>query len=218
MRLFATLLFTALLSFAQTPSLTLSIENQGPVRAGNTLQLKAALTGSTAATMAAYQLNLRATVPGTWSAVPGVTATAAGKQFTCAVPDATSQDFRCILAGMNANTIQDGVVATISLQIPANAPDGQVSIIASNALGATGDGSAVALGANTLSFTLASPLSRCDLNSDGVTNVQDVQLIIAQILGPLAMQTTDLDGDGRTTVAEYQRINNAANGQGCRVQ
>lgn len=215
MKLLSALLCCVAAASAQ-PQLTLAIQNQGPVRAGNTLQLQATLTGSSAATMAAYQVNLRATVPGTWSIAPGAVATAAGKTFTCVPPDATSPDYRCILAGMNANTIADGVVATISLAIPASASDGQASIIPSNALGATGAGDAVALAVNALNFTLASPLSPCDLNSDGLTNVQDVQLVTNQIFG-LAAQTLDLDGDGRTTVADRQRVVNAANGGACRV-
>ncbi len=213
-KLTALLLFCAAGAFAQ--QLTLSVLNQGQVRAGNTLQLQANLTGSTAATMAAFQINVRATIPGTWAVQAGTTATAAGKTFTCAAPDAASQDFRCILAGMNANTIADGVVGTITLDIPASAPSGQVSIIPSNTLGASGAGDPVPLTANTLNFTLASPLSPCDLNSDGLTNVQDVQLIVNQILG-LAAATTDLDGDGKTTIIEFQRVANAANGGACKV-
>lgn len=209
------LLLLASAAFAQS-SLTLSIQNQGPIRAGNTLQLQANLTGATAAGEAAFQFNLRATVPGTWTIQPGVTATAAGKQFTCVSPDAVNPDFHCILAGINANTIQDGIVATISLAIPANVPDGQVSVIPSNLLGASGVGSTVALTANTLNFTLASPLSPCDVNSDDVTNVQDVQLVGNQVLG-LVAATTDLDNDGKTTIVDYQRVVNAANGSACKL-
>ncbi len=214
MRRLLVLMYLAGPLFAQ--QMTLSIMNQGQVRPGNTLQLQARLAGASAASMASFQFNVQASIPGTWSVTNGDVALGAGKTFTCAPPDATSPDFRCIVSGMNSNTISDGSVAVLSLDIPSNAPTGQVTITTSNTLGASGTGGAVPLTTSSVNFTLASPLSPCDLNSDGTTNVQDVQSAINQWLG-LAARSLDLDSDGKTTVVDVQRVINAAVTGTCKV-
>lgn len=63
----------------------------------------------------------------------------------------------------------------------------------------------------------ANTVSACDLNSDGVVNVVDVQLVVDQALGILACTNGDLDGSGRCDVANVQRVVNAALGGICRV-
>jgi hypothetical protein len=65
---------------------------------------------------------------------------------------------------------------------------------------------------------LAPPGSNaCDLNSDGSTNVTDVQLAINQALGLNACGAADLDGNGSCDIVDVQRWVNAALGEQCRV-
>jgi hypothetical protein len=66
-----------------------------------------------------------------------------------------------------------------------------------------------------LSTTMAA--SQCDLNSDGVVDVQDVQLSINKALGLLPCGSGDLVGTGACTVVDVQRVVNAALGQSCRL-
>ena len=57
-------------------------------------------------------------------------------------------------------------------------------------------------------------VSACDLNSDGLVNVIDIQLAIDQALGISSCTTGDLNGDSQCTVLDVQRIINAALGAG----
>ena len=57
----------------------------------------------------------------------------------------------------------------------------------------------------------------CDLNSDGLVNVVDVQLAINQVLGISSCTTADIDGNGHCDVVDVQRIINAALGNGCQT-
>jgi len=59
--------------------------------------------------------------------------------------------------------------------------------------------------------------SGCDLNGDGVVNVLDVQLSIAQVLGTAPCGSADLIGIGTCTVTDVQRIIGAALGSACRL-
>jgi hypothetical protein len=59
------------------------------------------------------------------------------------------------------------------------------------------------------------PIS-CDINSDGVVNVVDVQLVLNQSLG-LAACTADLDLNGTCDIVDVQRVINAALGGSCHI-
>jgi hypothetical protein len=66
---------------------------------------------------------------------------------------------------------------------------------------------------NALAWRLA--VSPCDLNSDGLVNVLDVQLMVGQALGTAAC-TNRLDGAPTCDVIDVQRVVNAALGGACR--
>lgn len=55
----------------------------------------------------------------------------------------------------------------------------------------------------------------CDLNGDGVINVQDVQLSVRQVLGLDGCSTADLNGDLACNVIDLQRVVNASLGGAC---
>src|SRR6476646_780150 len=79
----------------------------------------------------------------------GPAATAAGKSLYC-------QGNICLLTGLNANTIGNGVVATVSVTLsPAAA--GVLSIPLTSPVEALLDGSGVVIKANSGSITLAAP-------------------------------------------------------------
>jgi hypothetical protein len=60
--------------------------------------------------------------------------------------------------------------------------------------------------------------SPCDLNSDGSTNVSDVQQSVNQAIGTAACMTGDINKDGNCTVVDVQRTVNAALGGQCVTQ
>jgi murein DD-endopeptidase MepM/ murein hydrolase activator NlpD len=61
-----------------------------------------------------------------------------------------------------------------------------------------------------------SALNRCDLNSDGVVNTNDVELARLMTLGIIPC-TADLDEDGKCTIVDVQRIVHAVLTGICRV-
>jgi hypothetical protein len=55
----------------------------------------------------------------------------------------------------------------------------------------------------------------CDLNTDGVTNVTDVQISVNQALGDATCDTADLDFNGLCNIVDVQRLVNTALGSAC---
>src|SRR3982751_1387103 len=109
------ILLTVWTASAQS-SLTLS--SGAPTTATSTL-LDLSLQSPAGSTVAALQWTLTYPPGVSLSAVAGPAATAAGKTVTCA---STSSGYACIAAGMNANSIADGVVAIISATISGSTP------------------------------------------------------------------------------------------------
>ncbi|MDP9112097.1 MAG: hypothetical protein M3O20_00285 [Acidobacteriota bacterium] len=70
---------------------------------------------------------------------------------------------------------------------------------------------------NALAWRLTvATVSSCDLNSDGVVNVLDVQLMVSQAIGSSPC-TNKLDGGTTCDVIDVQRVVNAALGGACRL-
>jgi hypothetical protein len=60
------------------------------------------------------------------------------------------------------------------------------------------------------------PILSCDLNGNGVVNVQDVQISVNAVLGLIpCLPQYELDGSGTCTVIDVQRVANAVLGLGC---
>jgi hypothetical protein len=57
--------------------------------------------------------------------------------------------------------------------------------------------------------------SACDLNKDGIVNLLDVQISIAQYLGQLPCGNADLRGIGTCDVVDVQRVIMAGTGGLC---
>jgi hypothetical protein len=60
-------------------------------------------------------------------------------------------------------------------------------------------------------------VASCDLNSDGVVNILDVQISVNQTLGATPCTNGDLNSDGMCSIIDTQRVINAAMGQSCRI-
>jgi hypothetical protein len=57
--------------------------------------------------------------------------------------------------------------------------------------------------------------SRCDIDTDGSTNIVDVQLCVNQAIAILPCTTADIDLNGSCNVVDVQRVVNAALGGPC---
>ena len=110
-----------------------------------------------------------------WTCVAGAATALAAKELYCNPASTT-----CLTVGINTNLYASGVVAIYSLAIPADAAPGPVAIPLSGLVGATLAGGNAPLTAGAPYSILV--LDPTDLNGDGRTDVQDLQLIIQRIL------------------------------------
>ena len=152
LRRLAVLIFPLLLATSAFGQGTLTLSSV-TVPQGGSASLSLSLTLPSGAGVAALQwkltyppadiVSIRATATGS--------ATAAGKSLACG---ASSGAYSCILAGMNATTIQNGDVAAVSLTL---APSAATTRVAVTAMGSTASGTAVTVsgGAGTVTANVA---------------------------------------------------------------
>src|ERR1700682_5095148 len=118
--------FFSLPLWAQSATLTLSCSNS--VRAGSTLTCSVALSGGSLP--AGLQWTLATSSPvGAVVVTPPPAAAAAQKSFQCNAAN------MCLLTGINANQIADGVVAILNIPIPAASGNRQVTLNLGAAMG-----------------------------------------------------------------------------------
>lgn len=191
-------------AYAQTLTLVGS-----PIRVGSQATISVALSGSQSpATLAAVQWSLAFPSGLTLAPSSGSASAGVGKSVTCGP---TSPQI-CVSVGLNANVMGNGTIATYSFTPTAS---GTLNFSLSGTLGATPDGSAIAVGVGIpLQLTVLSP---CDLNGDGTVDSVDLANIVTQIVGLVACTSGDLDGDGKCTVFDAQRLVAAATGGTCKV-
>lgn len=194
-------------------SLQLAVVGNGPIRAGNTIQISLSLVGGSGSGIAGIEESITASTGGTITVAAGPADTATGKTPHCEA--VASGVYICVDVALNATTFADGIIHVYTLQIPANAAPGQSTVTLGNLAAVNAAGTPVAITGNTLNFTLASPISPCDLDGSGVTDALDLDLAIKQALG--LATCTDLTGDGKCTVVDIQRVINAALGGACRT-
>jgi hypothetical protein len=200
-----TLWIPILLACASMTAQTLSFGT--PVRGEYAATYDIRLTGG--ANLAALQFSLPAmSSPTTVTAIAGPALAAAGKTLSCA----STRRFLCVAAGMNANVIPDGVIATVTVK---STSWQNITESFADLLGATPDGDALTLGG--LGISLAIPLvSKCDLNADGRVDLSDIAGALGQAQGVAACTTADLTGRHKCDVFDIQRIVNAAASAGCK--
>src|SRR3954451_19794833 len=132
-KLVAAVLVSSGLLFAQG-TLALSSSSASGGSASLALTLSTAVGGTQPA---ALQWTLSYTPSDVLSinAVAGSAAVAAGKSITCT---SATGAYRCVLAGVNSNAIQDGVVAAINITLAPTASRTSVGVI--DTVGASFDG------------------------------------------------------------------------------
>jgi hypothetical protein len=117
-----TLFFFCFTSFAFAQNVILTL-GSGTVQPGGTVTVPLTLSGGMRPAAVQWTLLYSASITSV-STADGPAATAAGKNSTCA---SSSGQTICIVAGLNQNTIADGVVANVSFQVAPNAA-GSLSI------------------------------------------------------------------------------------------
>lgn len=140
--------------YVPPPPLELALTITTPadqIHAGSSIQIEARLAGANGLDIAAWQTALTSSVGGAWTVTDGPVASAAKKQFTCAMESGVS---KCLQCGMNANIYGDGVVGTYTLAIPADAAAGEASIDPSHFQAASATGSARSIAVNSVRFSI----------------------------------------------------------------
>jgi hypothetical protein len=189
-------------------TLTPSVPGAG-VYPGASVALNVSLTGSAGLNIAGLQWSLASPL-GASTAFSGAASQAASKTVMCAMPAGT---LICLSVGLNVNTISDGVVAQITVTIPANQPPGPLTQVLSATYAANAAGSNVPITAGPL-VTL-NVLSHCDLNGDGIVNNADLLIAISQIEGVTACTTANINqAPGGCTVMDAVRVAIAAQAGG----
>lgn len=170
--------------------------------------LNLTLSGAAGQNIAGLQFSMQLPAGVTAAMSVGPAATAASKTLDCAQNGA---NLICLVTGLNQNVLADGVVASLKF-VPQNS--GNLSFGLSDTLGASVIGDAVTVGAvATFPFTVT-PI--CDVNSDGITDAADVTAVkTLKLTGGTC--TVDTDSDGKCTIVDVRRVENAAQGQACKT-
>lgn len=201
MNLLAVLLFAAS-AFAQGATLTLA----GPAtaKAGQTISLTLSVAGASGASNSGTAgLQWGITLPPGYTAnvAAGAVATAASK-----VPSCTADGSFCLLTGMNAALIGNGVAASISLKIPASAA-GAVPLPLVKMLGVDAAGVNVAM-TSGVAYTLAI-IDRRDLNGDTKVDAADVLVMTNQVIASQANPAAcvdDQNGDSKCDLVDVFNV------------
>ena len=196
---------------SMTSSVNLSLTNATGAP-GQALVVPINLTAQGTAAPATFQtdLNFDQTKLTFTSAQAGTQLTSANRSLSASV--LANGNVRLLATGVNQTAISNGLVVNVTFTLNAGFLSGTTPVTMLNCASASGLGGALSTGCAGASVKAAS--SACDINSDGVVNVVDVQLIINQALGVLPA-VNDLNHDGVVNVADVQIVINGALGLGC---
>lgn len=209
------LLFALCVSIFAQPTLTLSAP--ASVDRGKALALTLTLSGVPDSSIVGYQRTIGGSdllKNSTITLAPPLTPS---KNIYNLYSDAAKKHSQIVI-GMNATVIPPGLVETIQVPIPANAPLGPVTFALSQQEGVDEPG-------NLIPFELAAPVTvnitfpgaKCDLNADNVIDSKDLIIMTGQILGQMtglgpACTTADLDKDGKCNMRDARILTTAAGG------
>jgi len=138
---------------------TLSVSG-GSGAPGSTVALSISLSSSGSTQLAGVQWDLTypstvlSPAPGTYWA-RGTAATAAGKQASCNL--VKPGDIRCLVTGFNSTSIQDGVLATVTLQISASTTSTSAQVNLTGTSGTDSSGSPITMTGSDASITIDQP-------------------------------------------------------------
>jgi Cohesin domain/FG-GAP repeat len=142
---------------AQTPSLSLS-GGSGAPGANVTLSVSLNANGGTQPSSVQWDFSYSSAVLGPASGTyyaTGATASAAGKSATCNT--ISPGDIRCVVAGMNATPIGNGVVATVTFQIAAGTTATSSPVTLVGSLGSDSSGNRLTITASGATVTINQP-------------------------------------------------------------
>lgn len=146
---------------------------------------------------------------------PGAVATATGKVGQCGGLGAAKDN--CIVGGfgatLNNTAMVDGVVAVMTITLIANPVGTTLPLSLAPVSGSDANGNLVA---TTAGAGITIPiLNKCDVNQSGAVNGTDVGLVINAFLAQAVAAGTDLDSDGKMTLADVVIVLVAALGGVC---
>lgn len=197
-----------LLAIAARGQGTLSIANQntpptGGYAPGAVVPLTITKTGNSATT--AFQFDISASAGLITGAVGP--ALPAGKALTCS----SAPPYRCIAVGLDTNAIPDGIVAVLSVALPASIASSPVTVTVSNPIEADAGGNAVptVIGNPTVSLSIK---NGCDVNGDGSVGSADLSVVVSAVAAGNTSTATDLNKDGKTNVLDGQIVATAGTG------
>ncbi len=199
MKLLIVLGISAALALGQ--QITFTLTGPASARPGGTVSLPLVVSGTSAA-----GLQWSVTMPAggyTISATPGTSTTAASKRMQCAAPP-----FTCLVYGIDANLVAPGQIAVHTVGIPASAPKGAIQFPLAGTIAASLPGVEIP-SASGAAYSLTI-LSKFDLNGDGATDLNDLQIVVDQALGRVGCTSGDLNGDGKCNVLDAQLLANAS--------
>ena len=205
MKLLLMLCALALTSFAQG-TLGLSCRT---ARRGYTLNCSLALAGGSLPAGLEFAFTSSIAV-GMVTVTPGAQAVAASKSVTC------NPSILCLITAINRNTIADGPVALLAIPIPLNAPLGNATFSITSTLGASTAGVSITETANPPLSVVVLP-SPCDTNGDGQLTAEDFTEAVQNVLA-VPQIAMDLNTDGETDLLDVQIVINAVLGNGCAAQ
>jgi hypothetical protein len=189
-------LVLALSALAHAQSLTVTAT--GPVRAGTTFTATVAIAGTpaVAATNFTMQLPPGWTINGT--PAPGTSALAAQKLIHCG----SGATPICVVYGANRTVIAPGPIAVFQLSVPMTAA-GPTPVSLAGIVGASAAAAAIPLTTLPVSVEI---LSIYDLNSDGLVDAVDMQVVLDQITGAAPCGTADFTGDGKCDSLDLMKL------------
>lgn len=200
----------AAVGFAQT----LQLSGHANAKAAQSITVSVSLAaGQNVASGVQFTLNVPSDVVSV-TPTAGPSATGAGKQLVCG--SLASQKLTCLVFGVNATSIGDGVIASFPATLAASLTAPNETFSLSGVVGSNSAGVPTVLAAGP---ALAIPvLSKCDLNADGSVNTVDVLALVNWILGisqPPTGVSADVNGDGKADLFDAMVIIVAATGGAC---
>ncbi len=183
----------------------MALSGPSTAKAGQTISLSLSASGTTNTGAAGFQWAIALPANYTATVSAGAAATTANKTPFCA----TDGSF-CLLVGtQNATIIPNGVIASISLKVPASAVVGPQAFPLSSLMGVDAAGLLVLGGVAsgpTYSLTI---LDKRDLNGDGTITAADVQLMVNEVIAARTSPgacVDDLNGDGKCDLVDVFQV------------
>lgn len=182
------LLLVSLFALPSLAQLTATLSGPVTAKQGSSVTLSLSTSGGTATGPAGVQWTLVPPSGFTVSAATaGAQATAASKQVVC-----NAANLLCLAYGINQNVIANGQVASLTVQVPANATPGSAAFSLAGLVAGDRAGAVIGVTAGT-PYTLV-VLARADIDGSGSVDASDVSAMAGQITGGTCADDQNADG------------------------